>query len=112
MIAPIELAYLPQGDQMALLDWLGYHAQLHHVIGEKAVRDGHTDLGTYPISTMADRDDWLYFHQQEHIQISETYNLPAPPDLTYWDENDPTNFNNWLQSHALVHDGEKKNLGL
>ena len=112
MISPQQLAFLPQHDQAALLDWLGYHAQLHRAIQEKAVREGHTNLGTYPLATMADRDDWVYFHNEQHVEISQTYNLAAPPDLSYWDENDPVNFNNWLESHALVHDGEKKGLNL
>lgn len=106
----MQLAYLPQGDNAALLDWLGYHAQLHQAIAKKAVDDGHTNLGTYDVSTMADRGDWTYFHDKEHSEIAETYHLGAPPDLSYWDENDPVNFNNWLQSHALIHDGENKAL--
>lgn len=112
MIAPIELAYLPMHDDTALLDWLSFHAQLHRAVAQKAVRDGNLNLGTYDVSQMADRNDWGYFHFQEHMEISETYHLPAPPDLSYWDENEPINFNNWLQAHALVHDGEKKALNL
>jgi hypothetical protein len=110
-ISAIELAYLPQHDQSALLDWISNHWQFHTRIAQRAVRDGHTNLGTYDVSQMADRDDWLYFHQQDHIEISQTYNLAAPPDLTYWDEKDPDNFNNWLQAHALTHDGINKGLG-
>lgn len=111
MISPIELAYLPQQDQMAFLDWLGFHARFHQVIAQKAIARGFQNLGTYQFATMGDRDDWLYFHNQEHNEIAQTFNIGAPPDLGYWDENDPGNFNNWLQSHALVHDNERKVIG-
>lgn len=112
-VSASQLAYLPpQEDNQAFLDWLGYHAQAHNKVEEKAVRDGKTNLGTYDVADAADMEDWLYFHNQEHIEIAQSYNLQAPPDLSYWDRSDPVNDANWLQSHALVHDNEQKALNL
>jgi len=111
-VTPSQLAYLPSDDNQAFLDWLGYHAQAHRQVAEKAVRDGHTDLGTYDVADAADMDDWLYFHNQEHQTTAEIYNLAAPPDLSFWDRQDPVNDANWLQSHSLVHQTEKNGLGL
>lgn len=111
-ITPSQLAFLPQQDKNALYDWLAEHAQWHELVREKAVRDGHVDLGGYGLADMADRDDWLYFHNDEHVEISTIYNLAGPPDLTYWDENDVVNWNAWLQAHALIHQDEQQFLNL
>ena len=111
-VTPSELAYLPQHDQAALNDWLGYHAQLHKQVQTKAVQDGHTDLGVFWVADMVDKDQWTYWHYQDHVNIASTYSLAAPPDLGYWDFDDPNSFNNWLFSHSLVHGNEKTGLGL
>lgn len=111
-ITPTQLAYLPQGDKMALNDWLREHGDWHRLTAQKALDQGHNDLGTYDVIDMASREDWLYFHNQEHVNIASTFNIAAPPDLSYWDEQDAINFNNWLQAHALTHDAERKALNL
>jgi hypothetical protein len=111
-VQPIELAYLPQHDQIALLDWAGYHSAWHRLVAEAAVKRGHLDLGTYSVSEMSNMDDWLYFHNVEHENISETFNLAGVPDLSFWDQDDPVAFANWLYAHALVHDAERKGLNL
>src|SRR5574337_1070649 len=80
-IIPSQLAYLPIKDQQALLDWLGYHGDWHLKTAQRALKDGHTNLGQYNFWDMGDRDDWLFFHNQEHGDIANTYGLGAPPDL-------------------------------
>jgi hypothetical protein len=109
---PIILAYLPFKNPQALLDWALGHGDLHRLVAQKAVQQGHTSLGTYEVYDMVDMEEWLYQHNQEHEQISETYNLQTPPDLSYWDFNDEVNFANWLFSHSLVHDNEVKVIGI
>lgn len=111
-LSPMQLAYLPQGDKAALLDWNGNHSQWHNRVQQEAVKQDKLDVGTYNVADMADMDDWLYFHNQEHIKIAEAFDISAPPDLSFWDPEDPINFFNWTYAHALVHDGERKALGL
>ncbi len=111
-ISTIQLAYLPRNNQNALFDWLREHGDWHRRVAEKALKDGHSNIGTFPIYDMANKDDWAYFHNTDHEEISSTYHLSTPPDLSYWDFDDEVNFANWLFAHALVHQDIQKGLSL
>ena len=111
-ITPTQLAFLPQGDKQALMDWAREHGDWHRLVAQRALQRGNLTLGTYNVTDMADMEDWTYFHNIEHENTAAAFNISAPPDLSYWDQEEPINFNNWLQAHALTHDNERKVLGL
>lgn len=102
-IDPQQLAYLPFQNGPALLDWLREHGDWHRLLGQEATKRGDVNLVTARVMDMANRDDWAFFHNEEHVKIAEFFRTAAVPDLTYWDANDPVNFNNWLAAHAIVH---------
>src|SRR5262245_38921454 len=109
-IAPMELAYIPMNDRAAFDDWLREHGNLHNRLKDIAIRQGHLDLGTFPVFDFIKeaKEDWLCGHDQDHRNIAATFNLAGVPDLTYLDFEDPTNWNNWHYAHALVHESERK----
>ena len=111
-ITPTQLAYLPQGDKQALMDWAREHSNWHKLVAQKAIQRGNLTLGTYDVADMADLDDFLYFHNAEHENTASVFGIGAPPDLSYWDQEEPINWANWLQAHALTHLNEQKALGL
>jgi hypothetical protein len=111
-IQPMQLAYLPQKDETALLDWAGSHSQWHNRVQQEAVKQNKLDVGTFDVADMVDMDGWLFWHNEEHQKIASAFNISGAPDLTYWDKDDPINWNNWLMAHSLVHDAERKTLNL
>lgn len=111
-IAPIQLAYLPQNDHNALLDWAREHGDWHKQIRDKGFGQGMNMGFPYSVNDLIDLDEWAYYHNDEHITLSENFFTAAPPDLSWWDQSDKTNFENWLMAHALVHDDLRKAVGL
>ena len=112
-IDAMQLSFVPQGNENALRDWAREHGDIHDRITNKAVGDGHTNIGKYSFKDMlANFEDFLWFHNVDHENISATYNLAAPPDLSFWDLDEPITFANWLFAHALVHLDIQKGLNI
>lgn len=110
MISPMQLAYLPRGNEQAMYDWLGQHAELHKKIQLEAVQRGFIDVGVFNVADLGDLNDWLGGHDLEHRQIAAQFNLPGVPDLTFLDVEDEVNWNNWHYAHALIHESERKGI--
>ena len=112
-INPTQLAFLPQHDDRALKDWLREHGLWHSVVDQNLIQQNITfGLPHRSWMDMADTDDWLYFHNVKHQDNAQALNIEAPDDLTYWDFDDPINWNAWLSAHSRAHLNEQKALNI
>lgn len=85
------------------------HQAVYDAMLQQSLEPFYLDLFSFP---REGNQSYLLDHYQAHLSNAALLGLPDIPDLSSVDLADPTQRDDWLQLHALVHANENGILGL
>ncbi len=89
------------------------HGMTHQTVYSAMLRRGLVPL-YYPLMDFPRENNQAYLmdHWQAHVSNARLLGLRTVPDLATVDFKDPNQYEDWLETHALVHAAENRALGL
>lgn len=97
-------------------DWDNFtlvHGMAHQTTEEAMLRMSLTPE-LYPMLDFprVDNTEYLLAHYAAHQSNAHLLNLPSIPDISQVNMADESDFNNWMQLHAIIHQAENAALGI
>ena len=104
----------PFDDESAFVDFLGQNEIAHQQINEHIVKSGLIPMVFDISSNPKENPNWLQDHYQLHLNEFDILKLGVDslPDISVVDFKDREQYEDWMQTHASIHDAVNQALGI